>query len=97
VYTEISRFEWDSTKAIENARKHGITFEQATLVFSDPQNWTAEDVGHSHKERRQLVIGEVPSGRLLLVVFTMRPGQVARIISARAASRRERRQYHEKK
>jgi uncharacterized protein len=84
-------FEWDLNKAELNWRNHGVSFEAASHVFTDP-NRIEEDDPYPH-EIRHNVIGFV-NGRLLFVVFTMRDA-VCRVISARFADRRELRQYHE--
>ena len=88
------RFEWDPVKAEMNARKHGITFTEASTAFSDPLSLTIPDPDHSEREERFLLLGRSSSGRLLVVTHTER-GEAVRIISARAASRRERRDYEE--
>jgi uncharacterized DUF497 family protein len=89
-------FEWDSQKAKANLRKHRISFEEATLVFSDPFSFTYEDERHSHAERRYATLGVSNQGRILVVAHTMRREQI-RIISAREATPRERRWYEENK
>jgi hypothetical protein len=88
------RFEWDPVKAETNARKHGITFTEASTAFRDPLSLTISDPDHSEREERFLLLGRSSSGRLLVVTHTER-GEAVRIISARAASRRERRDYEE--
>ncbi|HET9495625.1 MAG TPA: BrnT family toxin [Chloroflexia bacterium] len=87
-------FEWDYNKARENARKHGVTFEEARTVFFDPLAWTAEDISHSTIEDRFLTIGLSTRGRLLTVISTEYENTV-RIISARRATPYEREQYEE--
>jgi hypothetical protein len=96
VYTEYVRFEWDPQKAESNLAKHGIAFELAITVFDDPFALTALDGRHSAPdERREWVTGESDVG-VLVVVFTSRDQhQTVRIISARRASRKERRRYEE--
>lgn len=87
-------FEWDRRKALKNARKHGITFEQAGTVFDDPTGRYGADPAHSTAEEvREHILG-VADGTVLVVVFTRRAaGRSIRIISARRANRRERRTY----
>lgn len=85
-------FEWDESKAAMNRRKHGVTFEEASTVFADPLSVTIYDPVHSDGEDRYIVLGESQRRRLLVVVFTDR-GDRIRIISARVASRRERKDY----
>jgi uncharacterized protein len=77
-----------------NARKHGITFTEASTAFRDPLSLTIPDPDHSEREERFLLLGRSSSGRLLVVTHTERT-EAVRIISARAASRRERRDYEE--
>jgi uncharacterized DUF497 family protein len=92
------RFGWDERKATANREKHGITFEQAITAFDDPFALIAPDPAHSRPtEDRRWLIGASDVG-VLVVVFTIRePGAVHRIISARRASRRERRRYEQSK
>ena len=85
-------FEWDGKKAGSNARKHGLSFEEASTVFGDQLSLTIPDPAHSEKEDRLVTIGRSHRGRLLVVVHTER-GDNIRLISARPASRRERRAY----
>jgi len=87
-------FEWDDRKARLNIGKHGVSFEEASTVFADPLALTIYDPLHSEDEERYVALGESQRRRLLVVVFTDRDDRV-RIISARAATRRERRQYEE--
>ena len=96
MYTEMRRFEWDDLKARRNAWKHGISFEEAATVFHDPDYFVAEDIAHSHAERRHWLLGKTAFEKVLVVIFTMRPGGVVRIISARPASRKERARYEKK-
>ena len=86
------RFEWDEMKAVANARKHGLSFEEATTIFSDPNTITIFDVEHLDEEDRFIDIGLSASGRILVVVYTER-GTRIRIISCRKATPAERRQY----
>ncbi len=85
-------FEWDETKARKNWKKHGVSFEEACSVFGDPLSLTIADPLHSDDEDRFITLGESVGGRLLVVVSTDREEKV-RIISARIASGRERRDY----
>jgi uncharacterized DUF497 family protein len=87
-------FEWDRSKAKYNRRKHRITFEEAHTVFSDPLARIFNDPDHSLEEKRELIIGHSTRGRLLVVSFTDR-GETVRIVSARAATKRERKEYEE--
>jgi uncharacterized protein len=86
--------EWDGKKAWENFNKHGVAFTEAATVFGDPLSLTIADPLHSTDEERFVTIGQSTEGRLLVVVHTER-GDTIRIISARVATRRERRSYEE--
>ena len=85
-------FEWDTKKADSNIAKHGVTFSEAMTVFGDPLEIAIADPDHSEEEFRFLSMGRSPSGRLLVVAYTEREGRT-RIINAREANPRERRQY----
>jgi len=87
-------FEWDSEKAESNARKHGVTFDEASTVFGDPLSLLMHDPDHSAEEQRYLLLGMSNRRRLLVVAFAERPPRT-RLISARRASRPERRCYEE--
>lgn len=89
------RFEWDDAKAAANVQKHGVSFEEARTVFSNPLACIFDDEAHStDEEKREIIIGHSLSNRLLLVCFTER-ANVVRIISARVATRKERKDYEE--
>lgn len=88
------RFEWDEAKAVVNVHKHGVPFEDAASVFSDPLAYTFDDPDHSVGEQRLLTFGYSQAGRLLAVVHAER-GRVIRIISARRATRTERGIYEQ--
>jgi uncharacterized DUF497 family protein len=82
-------FARDDYKAAANFRKHGVSFGEAEGVFDDPLAITAEDRQHSEQELREVIIGHSEGGRLLFVCFIERSG-VIRLISARQATRQER-------
>jgi uncharacterized DUF497 family protein len=86
------RFEWDPEKARRNVAKHGVSFEEAATAFGDPRSITIFDPDHSEEEGRFILLGQIYAGRLVVVVHTDR-GENVRIISARLATRRERRAY----
>ena len=88
------QFTWDPRKAETNLQKHGVSFEDAATVFRNPLAKVLPDPTHSEQEQRSLIIGHSSEGRLLLVVFTETTEKI-RIISARDASVRERREYEE--
>lgn len=85
-------FEWDENKAFSNIEKHGVTFEEAAEVFFDPFYQTGN--ASANNEQRDFIIGYSLSQRLLLVVYVER-GQLTRIISARVATRNERKIYEQ--
>ncbi len=88
------RFTWDPIKAQQNLKAHGVDFREAATVFDDVLSTTFPDVDHSVGERRFLIIGQSASDRILVVSHTETEDTI-RIISARAAARRERRFYEE--
>lgn len=88
------QFEWDETKASLNVRKHGVTFSDAASVFLDTLAYTFADPDHSVGELRMLTFGVSQAGKLLAVIHTER-GRAIRIISARAATRYERKIYEQ--
>jgi uncharacterized DUF497 family protein len=87
-------FEWDAAKARQNLEKHGVGFEEATTIFSDPLSRTISDPDHSEEEERFILLGLSQRGRLLVVAYTER-GDRIRLITARLASKREKRQHEE--
>ena len=87
-------FEWDPKKAQSNARKHAIPFDEALTVFADPMSILMTDPDHSIEEERFLVLGLSRRRRLLVVAFSERHPRT-RLISARRATRMERRRYEE--
>lgn len=89
------RFEWDTAKATANIRKHGVGFDEASTVFSDPLAVIFDDDRHSEEEHREIIIGHSIRDRLLVVAFTERRATLVRIISARRATNRERAEYEE--
>lgn len=89
------RFEWDSRKALSNLKKHGVSFDEASTVFDDPLAAIFVDEAHSSAEVRELIIGHSIAGRLLVVSFTERTGEMLRLISARVATRTERQDYED--
>jgi uncharacterized DUF497 family protein len=89
-----TQFEWDARKARDNLKKHGVGFEEALTVFADPLARIFEDPDHSEEERRELIIGHSAGQRLLVVGFTERQ-TATRLIGAREATTRERRDYEQ--
>ncbi len=87
-------FEWDEAKAAANLRKHKATFKEASTVFADDLSLTGRDPDHSVGEQRFITFGLSAANRILAVSHAER-GDVVRIISARLATRMERRMYEE--
>ena len=87
-------FEWDKAKARSNLAKHNVSFDEAATVFGDPLSLTIPDPAHSQVEDRFVIIGSSYQQKLLVVVHTER-GDDIRIISARRASRKERKTHEE--
>ena len=88
-------FEWDIRKAAGNRARHGVSFADALAVFADPLGRFLGDKDHSVNEERFILLGRSSAGSLLAVMFTDRGTDRIRIISARRATRRERRQYEQ--
>jgi uncharacterized DUF497 family protein len=87
-------FEWDEEKGAINQRKHKVSFAEAATVFGNPLAAIFDDPDRSSEELREIIIGHSDRERLLVVSFTEREGAI-RIISAREATPRERRDYEE--
>lgn len=94
----MQKFEWDPDKAALNVRKHGVTFEVASLVFADPFALSAQD-RIENGERRWQTIGIADGYLVLVVAHTVQDdgdgSEVIRIISARRADPKERRRYEQ--
>ncbi len=88
-------FDWDPEKARTNVRKHGVSFKEALTVFGDPLALLMHDPDHSIEEDRYVLLGLSIRGKLLVVAFSDR-WPLTRFISARKATRTERRQYEER-
>lgn len=90
-------FSWDTAKATANLEKHRISFEEAATVFSDADGLDWQDLEHSSREPRYKRLGQSIGRRILIVVYTVRRlkdgKETIRIISARQASRKERKAY----
>lgn len=87
-------FEIDPAKAAQNLKKHKVSFEEAASVFGDPMAYTFADPDHSIGEDRWLMFGVSQTARLLTVIYTYRREKY-RIISARLATKHERKIYEE--
>jgi len=88
------RVVWDTQKAAENIRNHGIEFSHAATVLDDPMAVTIEDTRHG--EQRFITIGADILGRILVVVYAYSDEEEIRLISARKATPKERRVYEQK-
>ena len=88
-------FEWNESKSQRNLRKHGVSFNEAVTVFLDELGRLMPDPDHSEGEERFILMGTSSKSNLLLVCYCEREPDVVRLISARKASRFERKQYEE--
>ena len=88
------KFEWDQNKAASNLSNHGVSFDEAKTVFNDPLYVDFFDPDHSYNEHRYIIIGQSIDNRLLLITYTEREDTI-RLISAREATRKERKDYEE--
>jgi len=84
------RITWDPVKAAENRKKHGISFNEAREIFNDPLRATEDD--DDHDEDRYRSFGSTAAGKVLFVCYTLQENEV-RLISARLATRSEKRSY----
>ncbi len=89
------RFEWDSSKSKSNLKKHGISFEEATTCFYDPMHVLIDDPDSAAHEERLILIGTSNKSKLLVVVHLSMDQDGIRIISARKATKKERKQYED--
>ena len=90
----VLEFDWDSSKAAANLRRHGVSFEEAKSVFFDEHARLIDDPDHSEEERRFILLGLSSTLRLLTVCHCYRSeGEIIRIISARKAMRAEAKFY----
>lgn len=88
------QFEWDEEKAAANLVKHGVSFSEAETVIDDPLFLIVADPDHFVEEARFIILAESNQGRRLVVSYTERP-TATRLISAREATRFERKKYEE--
>ena len=96
IIIEIPRFEWDENKNTINKIKHHVTFEEAKTVFDDVEALVIDDPDHSQNEERFIILGFSTLANLLVVCHCYRENDtVIRIISARKATKREVKQYHD--
>ena len=88
------RVVWDPEKAKSNFKNHGVRFSDAEIVLYDPTALTNEDI-EAEGEQRFISIGRDVINRIIVVVYTYR-GENIRLISARKATKRERKAYEER-
>lgn len=94
MYNKIMKFEWDPQKASANLNKHGVSFQEAVTVFYDSLAKITFDPDHSEDEHRQILIGYSNQRRLLFVIHILfEENDKIRIISARKATKRERKDF----
>lgn len=97
--SKVKGFQWDKGNVDKSYQKHGITPNEAEEVFLDENMLLMEDIKHSVQEERFEAIGKIVKGKILFLAFTVRknerssPTYKIRIISARVANKKERRQY----
>lgn len=90
------KFSWDNKKASLNQKKHKVSFEEASTVFFDPLAKLATDPDHSKGENRMILIGHSQKSNLLFVVHVYKDDEgVIRIISARKATKKEKKDYEQ--
>ena len=89
------KFKWDPAKAENNVRKYGVSFDDATSVLKDPLALIFDDVEHSQKEKREIVIGMSKAQKKLLTCIVVRLEDTVHFISARPATHGEASHYDE--
>lgn len=89
------RFEWDDNKEQINIAKHGIDFTTAARVFEDENRLELYDEAHSDTEDRYITIGEINGVAIIVFVVYTERGDAIRLISARKATKQERRAYYD--
>ncbi len=87
-------FEWDPDKAKRNIKIHGVSFDEASTAFKDTLSLVIFDPLHSDDEHRMVLVRNSCNNRLLVIVHTERRNHI-RIINARKATKKERKQYEE--
>lgn len=88
-------FDWDKGNILKNLLKHNVRSEECEEVFGDKNKKLLEDVKHSAKENRFMLLGKTYRGRLLCLVFTLR-GEKVRIVSARDLNKKEYKLYEKR-
>lgn len=85
---KVVKFEWDESNGRKNWLKHKVLIEETEDVFYDRRRLLLEDIKHSEKEKRFILIGKTDKGRMLFAVFTIRDEKI-RIVSSRDTNRKE--------
>lgn len=85
-------FEWDEGNINKNSSKHQVSVQECEEVFADINKIILDDIEHSHRENRLIVIGYSQQQKLLIIAYTIRKQKI-RVISARDVDRKERRLY----
>jgi len=89
---EFEGFDWDEGNSEKNWLSHQVTPQEAEQAFFNSPVIVADDVKHSRKEKRYLILGQTDKNRPLFIAFTLRKGRI-RVISARDMNRKERKVY----
>lgn len=87
------QFKWDEDKAARNEAKYGVSFGEASTIFKDKHAMYHNDLEHSQKEMREIVIGRAPATKRHLTCFFTRVDGVIYIIGVRLSTHRERQNY----
>ncbi|NPV02214.1 MAG: BrnT family toxin [Brevinematales bacterium] len=93
------KYEWDTNKNFLNIKKHGLSFEESVLAFSDKDHLSIYDKNHAEGEDRWILLAQIPYNRYVVVVFTYRKEEeleTIRIISARMATKKETDEYYKR-
>lgn len=94
MYDVGTTFEWDDIKSLNNLKKHNVSFDEAMTVFYDEFAKVMDDISHSTRENRFILIGHSQKNRLLLISHLYKEKyEVIRIISAREATKREKNDF----
>lgn len=94
-FDKLLGFDWDKGNVLKNLEKHKVKYIEAEEVFGNEPKLVFEDVKHSLREKRYLILGKTNFGRKLVVFFTFRVDRI-RVISARDMNRKEKARYEEK-
>ncbi len=87
------KINWDAEKAVKNEEKYGVSFDEASTVLKDRHALYLDDLEHSQKEKREIVIGRSGPRSRLLTCFITRADGTVNIVGARVSTHRERQDY----